>query len=159
LSVLGPSTLKDGRVRVEVLLDVPRVDAEFNAPNFGLPCPEGVAAPLPGTVGRESIKEAPNAEVGLKGFRPANPVACGCKGPFVFNPGPDVKVVPVVKGVELFNERAEKASENPDVVVVDVFCAVKCGKPVGCEVIVDDVGFLLGPGLPRAKLDATEDIF
>lgn len=129
--------LKDGTV---VLLDVSSVDAELDGPKFGLPCPEGVAAPLPGTVGSESIKEAPNAEVGLKGFRPANPVACGCKGPLVFNPGLDVKVVPVVKGVAVFNERAEKASENPDVVVVDVFCTVNCGNPVGCEVRVDDAG-------------------
>lgn len=135
---------KDGTVRVEVLLDVSRVGAEFDEPSFGLPCPEGVAAPLPGTVGSESIKEAPNAEVGLKGFRPANPVACGCKGPFVFNPETDVNAVLVVEGAGEFNERAEKASENPDVVVVDVFCAVNCGNPVGCEVRVDNAGSLLG---------------
>ena len=134
---------KDGTVRVEVLLDVSRVDAEFDAPSFGLPCPEGVVAPLPGTVGSASIKDAPNAEVGLKGFRPVNPVACGCKGPFMLNPETDVNAVPVVEGAGEFNERAEKASENPDVVVVDVFCAVNCGNPVGCEARVDNAGSLL----------------
>ena len=133
--------LKDGTLRVGLLLDI---STEFDEPSFGLPRPEGVAAPLPGTVGSESIKEAPNAEVGLKGFRPANPVACGCKGPFVFNPEADVYAVPVVEGAGELNERAEKASENPDVVVVDVFCAVICGNPVGCEVRVDEAGFLLG---------------
>lgn len=141
------------------MLDVSRVDAEYDGPNFGLPCPEGVAAPLPGTVGKDSIKEAPNAEVGLKGFRPANPVACGCKGPFMLNPEADVIAVPVVDGAGEFNERAEKASENPDAVVVDVFCAVNCGNPVGCQVRVDDAGFLPDSLLPKAKLDATEDMF
>lgn len=154
--VFGPSTLKDGTARVEVVLDASRVDGEYDVPNFGLPCPEGVAAPLPGTVGKDSIKEAPNAEVGLKGFRPVNPVACGCKGPLVLNPETDVTAVPVVDGAGEFNESAEKASENPDVAVVDVFCAVNCG---GCQVRVDEAGFLPGSLLPRAKLDATEDIF
>lgn len=138
--------LKDGIVRVEAVLDVSKVDAEIDGPNFGLPCPEGVAAPLPGTVGNDPIKEAPNAEVGLKGFRPANPVACGCRGPLVVNPEIDVIAVPVVEGAGESNERAEKASENPDVVVVvDVFCAVNCGNPVGSEVRMDDAGFLPGP--------------
>jgi hypothetical protein len=151
---IGPSKLKDGTVRVEVVLDVSRVDAECDAPNFGLPCPEGVAAPLPGTAGSDPIKEAPNAEVGLKGFMPANPVACDCKGPLGLNPESDVIVVPVVDGAGEFNERAEKVSENPDVVVVDVFCAVNCDNPVGCELTVGDTTFL-----PRAKLDSTEDMF
>lgn len=157
--VFGASILKDGTVRAEVVLDVSMVDAEYDGPNFGLPCPEGVATPLPGTVGKDSIKEAPNAEVGLKGFSPANPVACGCKGPLVLDPETDVNAVPVVDGAGEFNEGPENASENPDVVVVDVFCAVNCCNPVGCQVRVDDAGFLPGSLLPTAKLDATEDMF
>ena len=78
------------------MLDVSTVDTELDGPNFGLPCPEGVVTPLPGTVGNDTIKEVPNAEVGLKGFSPANPVACGCKCPLVFKPETDVVAVPVV---------------------------------------------------------------
>jgi hypothetical protein len=61
----------------------------FKVPNSENPIVDvpgllGLAGPVPaafsgefGTGGKESIRAAPNDDVGLNGFNPANPVICG----------------------------------------------------------------------------------
>jgi len=45
-----------------------------------LPVIVGVVEAEPAIGGRDSNKEAPNEDVGLKGLRPANPVTCDLTG-------------------------------------------------------------------------------
>jgi hypothetical protein len=84
--VLRKGRLEEGRL-------YPVADEESNAPRGlveaglevgemtellrdALPVIAGVVGSDPATAGRDSSNEAPNEDVGLKGFKPANPVMC-----------------------------------------------------------------------------------
>jgi hypothetical protein len=69
----------------------------------------GLGFVVDGVVGNDSSKDAPKEEVGLNGFSPAKPVACGCSG-----------AVPTEDGfvpVEVPKERLENESERAEVEV------------------------------------------
>lgn len=129
----------------------------------------GVVGAEPGIGGNDSIRLAPNEDVGLKAFIPAvNPVACGCKaeGVKLLVPVPlDTLVAPVCWLPRLENIESENV---PDVTVVDVFWLIK-GEPIPVKLgnpVSDEGDLFASSGLllenDEAMLDMAElccDVF
>src|SRR5262245_13088716 len=88
---------------------------------------EDVPTPLCGTGGKESTKDAPNDDKGLKGFMPPKPVACG------FNCGDNSEALEDVP-VGLLHNESEKV--EPLEVVAVLWESRNDGvKPIGDEAV------------------------